>query len=110
MIDRITHDNHSIEGAIARIEQTFLYFKIENKVMTIFSVLAIIFMPPTLIASLFGMNVNVPFQTYGEDVDLNEKSIWYMLTIHNGPFFMISIMSVMLSVLLLLGFRKMNLL
>ena len=110
MIDRITHDNHSIEGAIARIEQTFLYFKIENKIMTIFSVLAIIFMPPTLITGLFGMNVNVPFQTFGEDVDLNDKSLWYMLTVHNGPFFSITIISILMSVSLLLGFHKMNLL
>ena len=110
MIDRITHDTHSIEGAIARIEQTFLYFKIENKIMTIFSVLAIIFMPPTLVTGLFGMNVNVPFQTFGEDDDISDKSLWYLLTVHNGPFFLIAITSVLLSATLLLGFHKMNLL
>ena len=95
---------------MARIEQTFLYFKIENKIMTIFSVLAIIFMPPTLITGLFGMNVNIPFQTFGEDVDLHEKSLWYMMTTHNGPFFLIAIMSILLSGSLLLSFHKMNLL
>ena len=61
MIDRILHDNHTIEGAIARIEQTFIYFQLENKVMTIFSCLAIIFLPPTLISGAFGMNVDIPF-------------------------------------------------
>jgi Mg2+ and Co2+ transporter CorA len=78
--------------------------------MTIFSVLAIIFMPPTLITGLFGMNVNVPFQTYGEDVDLNEKSLWYVMTVHNGPFFTIALLSILMSISLLFGFQKMNLL
>ena len=110
MIDRITHENNSIEAAIARIEQSFLYFQIENKVMMIFSCLAIIFLPPTVISGLFGMNVNVPFQTTGEDVDLDGKSFWYLMFVHNGPFWMIVFTSFILTISLLVGFYKMNLL
>jgi hypothetical protein len=78
--------------------------------MTIFSCLAIIFLPPTLISGLFGMNVNVPFQTTGEDVDLDGKSFWYLLFVHNGPFWMIALSSVLISLSLIYSFYKLNLL
>ena len=110
MIDRIVHDNHTIEGAISRIEQTFIYFQLENKVMTLFSCLAIIFLPPTLISGAFGMNVDVPFQTSGANDDdaPDSWSVWF--NDNNGPFFTIVLISVMISALLLLLFYKYNML
>ena len=77
--------------------------------MTIFSCLAIIFLPPTLISGAFGMNVNVPFQTAGAAEQ--GGSDW--LTIfndNNGPFWTIVGVSIMISGLLLALFYKFNML
>ena len=66
--------------------------------MTIFSCLAIVFLPPTLISGMFGMNVNVPWQTDGDDDN----------DLH--AFYTIGMISILTSALLILIFYKTNLL
>jgi len=41
-----------------------VYSKELNRIMLIFSVMAIIFIPPQVIGGIMGMNVRVPFQDY----------------------------------------------
>ena len=113
LIERIVHQNHDIDVALERVDQTFLYSSIENKSDKMLSILAILFMPPTLVSGLFGMNVNVPYETTGSETIPDHISgffeTWWWCIKHTGPFWTITAIALSISVVLIIVFYKTNL-
>ena len=78
-----------------------------NKIMLVFTSAAVLFLPPQVIAGLFGMNVRVPFQDFFSDSRAEEElTFTEEYIIPYLPFAAIVLLAVLFSLTLFCLFRK----